>query len=119
MRHSCEMGSQRQWIVPGSLQGPSLRGRDILFPSLGAAKLPTQELTKLFLPKVLSLGSHYSNEHHCNLEMASYTANLEMLNDSTQNIGGCWPARLLLPLNSLPRSRTASVFLPIPLLSVA
>lgn len=49
------LGSHRQWIVPVSLQAPLLRRRDILFPSLGAAKLPTKELRKLLLPKALSL----------------------------------------------------------------
>ena len=51
--------------MPESLQGPTLRARDTLLPSCRAAKLPTQEFTKLLLLKVLSLWSHYSNEHHC------------------------------------------------------
>lgn len=37
-------GLSQAWIVSASLQGSTPRDRDILFPSLGAAKLPTQEL---------------------------------------------------------------------------
>lgn len=59
------LSSYRQWAVPASLQGPTLRARDALLPSCRAAKLPTQEFTKLLLLMVLPLWSHYSNEHHC------------------------------------------------------
>lgn len=44
------LSSHRQWLVPANLHGPALSGRDIPYPSLRAAKLPTRELTKLLLP---------------------------------------------------------------------
>lgn len=99
---------------PARLRSPSLRGGDSPFPPHRAAKLPTQELTKLWLPK---------NEYRFDfITLASVTANDATFNGKLhcQFVDGLWfPSKHqpelarpchLLPLNSLPLSRSAPLY---------